>query len=191
MSASFESVTELLADMRRGRRDALDKLLPIVHNELRRIAAWHLRRERPGHTLQPTALVNEAYLRLVDQRDIDWQSKAHFLGVAARLMRMILVDHARKRRAGKRAGELARVPLEDALLVAYERDVDLMALEEALDRLAAMDPRLSQIVELRYFGGLTTKETAEVLDLSAATIEREWATARGWLRRELGRGEER
>jgi RNA polymerase sigma factor (TIGR02999 family) len=189
MSASAESVTDLLADLRRGRRDALDRLLPIVHDELRRIAAAYLRRERPDHTLQPTALVNEAYLRLVDQRDHDWQDKAHFLGVAAHLMRIILVDYARARRAEKRAGDLARVPLEDAVLAAYERDVDLVALDEALGRLAAMDPRLGRIVELRYFGGLTTRETAEVLGLSTATIEREWAAARGWLRRELGGAE--
>lgn len=188
MSTSAESVTELLADLRRGQRDALDKLLPIVHEELRRIAAAYLRHERPDHTLQPTALVNEAYIRLVDQHNVDWQSKAHFLGVAAHLMRLILVDYARKRRAEKRAGGLTRVPLEDALLVAYERDVDLVLLDEALDRLALMDPRLGRLVELRYFGGLTTKETAEVLEVSTATIEREWAAARGWLKRELARG---
>jgi RNA polymerase sigma factor (TIGR02999 family) len=188
MSASSDSVTRLLADVRLGRRDALDRLLPIVHDELHRIATLYMRRERADHTLQPTALVNEAYLRLVDQRDVEWRDRAHFLGVAAQLMRMILVDHARARRAAKRAGGAERVPLEETILVEAERDVDLVALDEALERLAAIDPRLSRVVELRYFGGLTTRETAEVLGVSTATIEREWAAARGWLRRELTRG---
>ena len=191
MSASSDSVTRLLVDVRLGRRDALDRLLPLVHDELHRIAAGYMRRERADHTLQPTALVNEAYLRLVDQRDVEWRDRAHFLGVAAQLMRMILVDHARARRAAKRAGGAERVPLDETVLVGGERDVDLLALDEALGRLAALDPRLCRVVELRYFGGLTTREAAEVLAISTATVEREWATARGWLRRELTRGDAR
>ena len=185
MNASSDSVSRLLADVRLGRRDALDRLLPIVHDELRRIAAAYMRRERADHTLQPTALVNEAYLRLVDQREIVWQDRAHFVGVAARLMRQILVDHARARAAAKRAGGAERVPLDETVLVGPERDVDLLALDEALERLAALDPDLTCVVELRYFGGLTTRETAEAMGTSTATVEREWATARGWLRREL------
>jgi RNA polymerase sigma-70 factor (ECF subfamily) len=185
MNASSDSVTRLLADVRLGRRDALDRLLPIVHDELRRIASAYMRRERADHTLQPTALVNEAYLRLVDQREIVWQDRAHFVGVAARLMRQILVDHARARAAAKRAGGVDRVPLDETVLVEAERPVDLLALDEALERLAAMDPALARVVELRYFGGLTTREAAEATGVSTATVEREWATARGWLRREL------
>ena len=185
MNASSDSVTRLLADVRLGRRDALDRLLPIVHDELRRIASAYMRRERADHTLQPTALVNEAYLRLVDQREIVWQDRAHFVGVAARLMRQILVDHARARAAAKRAGGADRVPLDETVLVEAERPVDLLALDEALERLAAMDPALARVVELRYFGGLTTREAAEATGVSTATVEREWATARGWLRREL------
>jgi RNA polymerase sigma factor (TIGR02999 family) len=191
MSASSDSVTRLLVDVRLGRRDALDRLLPLVHDELHRIAAGYMRRERADHTLQPPALVNEAYLRLVDQRDVEWRDRAHFLGVAAQLMRMILVDHARARRAAKRAGGAERVPLDETVLVGGERDVDLLALDEALARLAAFDAGLCRVVELRYFGGLTTREAAEVLGISTATVEREWATARGWLRRELTRGDAR
>jgi RNA polymerase sigma factor (TIGR02999 family) len=188
MSGSSDSVTQLLVDVRLGRRDALDRLLPVVHAELHRIAAGYMRRERADHTLQPTALVNEAYLRLVDQRDVEWRDRAHFLGVAAQLMRLILVDHARARRAAKRAGGAERVALDDAVVAVGERDVDLVALDEALGRLTELDSRLSKVVELRYFGGLTTREVAEVLGVSTATVEREWATARGWLRRELGGG---
>lgn len=187
MSASSDSVTKLLADVRLGRREALDRLLPIVHGELHRIASAYMRRERIDHTLQPTALVNEAYLRLVNQRDVAWRDRAHFVGVAAQLMRMILVDHARARRAAKRAGDAERVPLDETIAFEKGRDVDLLALDEALERLVAMDPTLARVVELRYFGGLTTRETAEVLGVSTATVEREWATARGWLRRELTR----
>jgi RNA polymerase sigma-70 factor (ECF subfamily) len=187
MSSASDSVPALLGEMRRGKREALDRLVPMVHDELRRMAAGYLRRERPDHTLQPTALVNEAYLRLVDQRDLDWKDKAHFLGVAAHLMRLILVDHARARRAEKRGGDAVRVPIEDAVVAAMERDVDLLALDESLERLEVLDPQLARVVELRYFGGLTTRETAEVLSVSTATVEREWSTARSWLKRELTR----
>ena len=187
MNGSSDSVTRLLADVRLGRRDALDRLLPIVHGELHRIASAYMRRERADHTLQPTALVNEAYMRLVDQREIVWQDRAHFVGVAARLMRQVLVDHARARAAVKRAGAAERIPLDETVLVGPERDVDLLALDEALERLAALDPDLTRVVELRYFGGLTTRETAEAMGVSTATVEREWATARSWLKRELTR----
>jgi RNA polymerase sigma factor (TIGR02999 family) len=174
-----------------GGKQDLDRLLPAVHGELRRIAASYLRRERPDHTLQPTALVNEAYLRLADRGEVAWESKSHFLAIAANVMRQILVDHARARRADKRHGDRVQVQLDEALVVPFERDLDLVWLDEALDRLAALDPRLARVVELRFFGGLTTRETADVLEVSTATVEREWATARGWLRRELTHGESR
>lgn len=185
MTTESDSVTRLIAGVRNGNRDAIDALLPLVHAELRRIASTHMRRERPGHTLQPTALVNEAYLRLVDQRDVAWQNRAHFLAVASRLMRRILVDHARARATAKREGAAVRVEIEAADVAETERDVDILALDEALGRLATMDPRLAEVVENRYFGGLTTRETAEAMKLSTATVEREWAAARAWLRREL------
>ena len=185
MTTQPDSVTRLMAGVRTGNRDAIDALLPLVHAELRRIASAHMRRERPGHTLQPTALVNEAYLRLVDQTDVEWQNRAHFLAVASRLMRRILVDHARAKSTAKRDTGSVRVELDDVDIGGTERDIDLLALDEALERLSAMDPRLSEVVENRYFGGLTTKETAEAMQLSTATVEREWVAARAWLRREL------
>jgi RNA polymerase sigma factor (TIGR02999 family) len=178
----------LLTAVRKGRRGALDELLAAAYPELRRIAAAHLRREREGHTLQPTALVHEAYVRLVDQRDVEWQNRAHFLGIAAQAMRRILVDHARRRQAGKRAGGLTRVTLDDAWMSPKERDVELVALDDALSTLAARDVELSRLVELRFFGGLTIEETAEVLGVSTATVERDWAVARAWLRREMSGG---
>ncbi len=176
-----------MAGVRDGNRDAIDALLPLVHAELRRIATRHMRHERPDHTLQPTALVNEAYLRLVDQRDVAWQNRAHFLAVASRVMRRVLVDHARARTTAKREGGL-RVELEAADVAGSGGDVDLLALDEALGRLSRMDPRLAQVVESRYFGGLTTRETAEAMQISTATVEREWVAARAWLRRELAPG---
>jgi RNA polymerase sigma factor (TIGR02999 family) len=182
-------ITQLLAEARQGDRGALDALLPLVYKELRTIAAGFLRRERAGHTLQPTALVHEAYVRLVDQRDKQWQNRAHFLGIAAQMMRRILVDHARRRHASKRAGNLTRVSISDALQVPMERDLDLVALDDALRDLEAVDPQLSRVVELRYFGGLTIPEAAEVLGVSPTTVEREWVTARAWLRSQLLGGE--
>jgi len=154
---------------------------------LRRIAAGYLRRERDGHTLQPTALVNEAYMRLVDQRDVTWQNRAHFLGIAAQVMRRILVDHARARLTAKRGGGVAPITLAGAAHGGAQEtdDVDLLALHDALERLAALDPEQARLVELRYFGGLTIEETAEALGVSPATVKREWALARAWLRREL------
>ena len=185
MPSPHTDVTELLLEAQDGNQEALDALLPLLYKELRRIAAVYLRGERRNHTLQPTALVHEAFMRLVPRRDLPWQSRAHFLNTAAQVMRRILVDHARERLAGKRGHLLATVALEDASPVAVEREVDLLALDEALERLAKKDPQLGRVVELRYFGGLTTKEAAEVLGLSTATVEREWATARSWLRLEL------
>jgi RNA polymerase sigma factor (TIGR02999 family) len=185
-SPSGENVTHLLAAHRAGDGDAIDKLVPLVYAELRRMAARHLRRERGEHTLQPTALVHEAYLRMVDQRDAPWQNRAHFLGCAAHLMRNILVDHARRRRAAKRGGGEARVSL-GAIDVADRTDVDLVALDDALRTLETIDARQSRMVELRFFGGMSIEEAAEVLGMSSAQVRREWTAVRAWLRRELER----
>jgi RNA polymerase sigma factor (TIGR02999 family) len=180
-------VTELLSEYREGNRDALDRLLPMVYGELRKIAARYMRAEGASHTLQPTALVHEAYMRLVDQRDVEWQNRAHFFGVAAQLMRRLLVDHARGRNRQKRGGGLLVVPLEehDVAGPAPDSGLDLVALDGALDRLAELSPQQSRIVELRYFGGLSIEETAEVLGVSTMTVKRGWAMARAWLHREL------
>jgi RNA polymerase sigma factor (TIGR02999 family) len=187
MEAARVDVTQLLQRWSNGEEQALDRLLPQIHGELRKLAASYLRRERPDHTLQPTALVNEAFLKLVDQRDAKWQNRAHFFGIAAQAMRRILVDHARAHGAGKRGGAFQKVPLDDVNAMGPGVDVDLIALDEALTRLATMDPQQSRIVELRFFGGLTTEETAEVMHISPATIGREWRTAKAWLSAELGR----
>jgi RNA polymerase sigma factor (TIGR02999 family) len=178
-------VTSLLRQWKGGDDSALDRLLPLVYAELRRIAARHLRRERAGHSLQPTGLVHEADLRLVAAPGPDLQDRAHFFGVSARLMRQILVDHARARGAAKRGGAARRVTLTDHVEPAVERDLDLLALDEALRRLEEMDPVQGRVVELRYFTGLSIEETAEVLGKSPATVNREWRLARAWLRREL------
>jgi RNA polymerase sigma-70 factor, ECF subfamily len=164
--------------------DGLEALTPALYAELRRLAAGYLRRERTGHTLQPTALVHEAYLRLLDQRRLVWHNRAQVLGLAASLMRRILVDHARARARHKRAGMLTRVTF-DGLEVALDRDVDLVALDDALRELVAVDEQLSRVVELRYFGGLTVEEIADVLETSPRSIDRAWATARAWLRRRI------
>jgi RNA polymerase sigma factor (TIGR02999 family) len=183
-----QDVTRLLKAWSDGDQHALDDLLPVVYAEVRRLARSYLRRERSDHTLQPTALVHEAYLRLVDQRDVRWQNRAHFFGIAAQIMRRILVDHARMRHAGKRGNGLAPVALDDAMQVAApDADLDVVALDEALETLAELDPRQARIVELRYFGGLSIEETGEIVNLSPATVKREWAAARAWLRRELER----
>ncbi len=181
------SATQLLADWRNGDHSALNQLLPIVYDELRHLAKGYLNRERPDHTLQATALVHEAYLRLVDQRDTCWENRAHFFGVAARLMREILVDHARGRNAAKRGGAVRDLPLDEVVGFFEERDVNLVALDEALNHLAAIDPQKSRTVELRFFGGLTARETAEVLGVSLTTVEREWRMAKVWLLREISR----
>ena len=178
-------LTALIERNRRGDRAAFDELMAAVYDELRRLAAYHLRAERDGHTLQPTALVHEAYLRLCDAPNVMWETRAHFLALAARVMRNILVDHARARNTGKRAGRKAQVELDQALAVAAAQEVDLVELDEALEQLAAVDPDLCRVVELRCFGGLTVPETAEVMGVSPATVDREWATARAWLRQRL------
>lgn len=182
------TVTALLADWSRGDTTALERLLPLVYAELRRIAARQLRRERTGHTLQPTALVHEVYLRLVDQRHADWQNRAHFLGVSARIMRRILVDHARRHAAGKRGGGVRCVSIEDAHDVAAAGEMPIVALDDALGRLQEMDPDLARIVELRAFGGLTIEEAAHVLGVSPSTAKRDWRTAKAWIKREMAPG---
>jgi RNA polymerase sigma factor (TIGR02999 family) len=181
-----QGVTQLLFDWSKGDSSALDELMPMVYDELRRLAHNYLRRERPGHTLQTTALVHEAYLRLVDQKQVRWQHRAQFLGIAAQLMRRILVDHARQRRAAKRGGAgRQRLSITEADRIAGRPDADLLAVHEALNELAAIDPQQSRIVELRFFGGLSIVETAAVLGVGHATVERDWKLARAWLRREL------
>lgn len=183
---SPRELTQLLIDWSKGDQAALDKLVPYVYDELRRLARHYMRRERPGHTLQTSALVNEAYLRLVDQT-VSWENRAHFLGIAARLMRQILVDHARAHNYAKRGGGAEKVSLDQAADLAQARASDLIALDDAMNSLAQMDPQQSRIVELKFFGGLTIEETAEVVGLSHATVEREWSAARAWLRREMSR----
>ena len=169
-------------------RQSVDSLLPIVYQELRRLAASYLRRERPGQTLQPTALVHEAYLRLMKDRPERWQNRAHFCAIAAHSMRQILIERARARGAQKRGGARPRVTLDEALVAGGERSIDILALDEALERLAALDPEQARLVELRFFGGLTVEETAEAMDISPATVKRHWAVARAWLARELPEG---
>jgi RNA polymerase sigma factor (TIGR02999 family) len=180
-----EQVTQMLVDWGNGDKTALDRLMPLVYDELRRLARHYMRRERAGHTLQTTALVNEAYMRLVDQRDVRWQNRAHFFAIAAQLMRRILVDQARKRHNTKRGGDLRKVSLDEAALVAEERGADVIALDEALKELEAIDERKSKVVELRFFGGLNIEETAEVMAISPATVQREWSMAKAWLYREI------
>ena len=181
-----ESVTQLLVDWSQGDQAALNKLMPLVYSELRRLARNHLRRERLDHTLQPTALVNEAYLKLADQRRVRWQNRAQFFGVAAQLMRRILVDHAREHQAAKRGGaDQQRLSITSAEGLAKQPGVDLLALNEALDELATTDPQQSRIVELKFFGGLSVEEIAEVLGISHATVGRDWKMARAWLRLKL------
>jgi RNA polymerase sigma factor (TIGR02999 family) len=179
-------VTGLLDDWSRGDRRALDALLPVVYAELRRIAARQLRHERDGHTLQPTALVNEAYLRLVEQRRVNWESRAHFFGVAAQVMRRVLVDHARRQGAKKRNAGAQRVPLEEAVETAAVDQIPVLLLDHALGRLEKLDPGLARMVELRAFGGLTIDEAAHVLNMSPTTAKRDWRTAKAWLANELG-----
>jgi RNA polymerase sigma factor (TIGR02999 family) len=185
MEARAKPVTHLLIDWGQGRAEALDELMPIVYQELRRVARRYLRRERVGHTLQTTALVHEAYLRLVDQQAIPWQSRAHLFALAAQMMRRILVDHARDRKRFKRGGAQTRVTLDKVVESASARAVDLVALDDALQALATRDEQQSRIVELRYFGGLTIAEAAAVLDVSPATVKNKWTLARAWLHREL------
>ena len=183
-------VTQLLLAWSAGDENALNELIPLVYEELRRLAKSHMRRERPGHTLQTTALVNEAYLRLVDARSVRWQSRAHFFAIAARLMRQILVDFARSRGSAKHGKGLEAETLEEALVVTPQQSTNLVALDDALKSLARVDARKSQVVEMRFFGGLTEEETAEVLKVSEKTVRRDWNLAKVWLMRELsGSGE--
>jgi RNA polymerase sigma factor (TIGR02999 family) len=185
MSSSEEEVTALLRRWRDGEEAALNKLTPLVYDELHRLAHKYIRRERPGHTLQTTALVNEAYVRLVDQNSVDWQNRAHFFGVAAQVMRHILVDYARQQTAVKRGGGVERFNLDEGLIVSKESAAELVALDEALKALSNLYPRRSKVVELRYFGGLNNKEASEILNVSETTIERDWRFARAWLFREM------
>lgn len=170
-----------------GDSDAANRLLPLVYDGLRRVAANYLRKERSGHTLQPTALVHEAYLKLIDISQINWQDRAHFFAAASQMMRHILVDHARAKRREKRGGDLQQVALDEAVSFTDEKDFDLLALEDALEQLAAFDEQQSKIVELRFYGGLTIEETAHVLKISPATVKREWTMAKAWLYRKLNR----
>src|SRR6267142_1907161 len=186
-SSASSGVTDLLERWGQGDQDALEQLMTIVYDELHRLAGAYLRRERRDHTLQPTALVNEAYLRLVDQRHTRWQNRAQFFGIAAQLMRRILVDHARAHYAAKRGGPQYAVSLSQADRFARQPDVELLALHDALNELATIDPQQSRIVELRFFGGLSIEEAGEVLGVSHATVERDWKMARAWLRREMNR----
>ena len=185
MSSPPGDVTRLLVAWSKGDRDALEDLIPVVYGELRRIAARYFRHERPGHTLQPTVLVHEAYLKLVDQDHARWQNRAQFFGVAAQLMRRILVDHARTHLAAKRGGGMTPVTLVDVAGASPPRGVDVIALDEALTRLTSLYPEQGRLVELRYFGGLTIEETGEAMDTSPATVKRQWMVARAWLLRDL------
>lgn len=183
--SATKEVTELLVAYSAGEAGALERLIPLVYDELHRRAGYYLRQERRDHTLQATALVNEAFLRLVDQ-NIPWQNRSHFFGVAAQVMRRILVDHARHHAARKRGGDQQKLSLDETIAVSGERPVDLLALDEALERLAKMDAEKCKLVELRYFAGLSVEETAEAMGMSVATVMRHWSMAKAWLRREMG-----
>jgi RNA polymerase sigma factor (TIGR02999 family) len=187
--SSQSGITDLLICWSDGDRAALERLLPLVEAELRRLAHSYMRRENPGHTLQTTALINETYLRLVDQSRVRWQNRAHFFGIAAQIMRRVLLNYARDRRRLKRGGDARRVSFSEALALTDENLVKLLALDEALDRLALMDERKSRVFELRYFAGLSVEETAQVLQVSAVTVLRDWRAAQAWLGRELGNGD--
>ena len=180
-----DNLTDLLLEWREGDKAALDRLIPIVYDELRRIAHRYVQHERDAHTLQTSALVNEAYLRFAGQRKVDWQNRAHFFAVTAQVMRHILIDHARRRRYAKHGGEVQQIPINDAAEMSLQRAGELIALEEALDQLAKLDQRKCQVVELRYFGGLSLEETAEVLQISLMTVRRDWRAAKAWLYRSV------
>jgi RNA polymerase sigma-70 factor, ECF subfamily len=186
-ASSAHHVTQLLQDWSQGKDAALEELLPLVHQELRRLARRYMFGERPGHTLQATALVNEAYLRLVNSRQVNWQNRAHFFAISAQLMRRILVDYARARGYQKRGGGIPKVTLDEALMGLEEKGRDLVALDDALKTLAGVDPRKSKVIELRFFGGLSVEETAEVLKVSPETVLRDWRLAKAWLTREMGK----
>jgi len=188
LTPSAPNVTEMLRHWSDGDRQAQEQLFRAVYNELHRQAARYLRHENPGFTLQTSDLIHEAYFRLVDQRDVQWQNRLHFFAIAAQQMRRILVDHARQRQAAKRGGSDIRLPLDEAIGVSSGQDLDFVALDEALTRLAAIDLQQSRVVELRFFSGLSVEETAKVLDVSERTVKRDWHVAKAWLRRELSRG---
>ncbi len=184
-TASEKDVTDLLIDLSRGDQNALNQLMPLVYDELRRLASRYLRHERRGHTLQTTALVHEAYLKLVEQKHASWENRIQFFAAAAQVMRHILVDYARSRRAFKRGGDFCRLSLDEAVLSSEEKDADLLTLNEALNSLAAIDTQQSRVVELRVFGGLTVEETAEALGVSPRTVKREWSMAKAWLHKQM------
>ena len=187
MTPPPNDVTQLLVAWGNGDQAARDELMPLVYAELHRLAHRHIKKERPGHTLQTSALVNEAFVRLVDQRDVHWQSRAHFFGIAAQMMRRILVDYARKRRFAKRGGDQLQVSLNEELVAANQRSADVVFLDDALTQLADIDERKSKVVELKFFSGLSIEETAEALDVSPGTVMRDWTLAKAWLRRAMSR----
>ena len=190
MAPSPGSITRLLVDWRDGDKAALDRLIPLVYKELHRLAGYYMRRQRADHTLQTSALINEAYLRLIDHKNMRWENRAHFYAVAAQAMRRILVDHARSGGYQKRGGGALKVSFDEAVIGADERAAELIALDDALKDLAVIDPRKSQIVALRYFGGLSVDETAEVIGVSPVTVMREWRSAKGWLLRAISKSEQ-
>jgi RNA polymerase sigma-70 factor (ECF subfamily) len=181
-----QEVSQLLVDWGNGNQAALDRLMALVYTELRQLAHRYMRRERPGHTMQTTALIHEAYLRLVDQHQVRWQHQAHFFGIAAWLMRQILIEHARRHTRAKRGGGVGTLALDETAIVSQARATELLALNDALERLATIDPRKSQVVELRFFGGLSVEEAAQVLNIAPNTVLRDWRMAKAWLRREIG-----
>ena len=187
MAPRLNEVSRLLADWSSGNESARDELIPLVYDELRRLAGRHLAKERDGHSLQATALVNEVFLRLVDQRQVDWQNRAHFFALSSRMMRRILVDYARKRQYAKRGGGAMHTVFDEALMVSNEKPWDVVALDDALSELAAVDSRKCEVVELKYFGGLSIEEIAEVLKVSPITVRRDWTTAKAWLYRAINR----
>jgi len=191
MAAIPQEITQLLLSWSKGDQGALDQLVPLVYPELRRLAQRYMRRENSAHTLQTSALINEAYLRIVDQQEVEWQDRAHFFAVAAQVMRHILIDHARRHRYAKRGAGARHVPLDETAIISQERATEFLALDDALTRLATIDARKSQIVELRFFGGLTVEEIAEVMKLSPITIKREWRSAKAWLHSEIAGSDRR
>lgn len=179
-------ITQMLVELTDGNQDVVNRILPHIYDELRRLAGSYLRKERADHTLQPTALVHEAYMKLIDQRQVKWQNRAHFFGIAAQVMRRILMDHARKHLANKRGGNAEVLPLEDEILVvSHDKSAELVALDDALNQLNEVDPQKARVVELRYFGGLSIEETAEVMGVSVPTVNRHWRMAKAWLYSEL------
>jgi len=185
---SPHDITQMLIELTDGNTEVVNQILPRIYDELRKLASSYLRRERADHTLQPTALVHEAYMKLIDQKKVHWQNRAHFFGIAAQVMRRILLDHARKHNADKRGGEAEKLPIEEEILVvSHEKSAELIALDDALETLAKMDPQKAKIVELRYFGGLSIEETAEVMGVSVPTINRQWRMAKAWLYGQIAR----